>query len=166
VSSFLFMFRRRMRRSFGTRGRRGVVRRFVKDYVASTSALADAGITYKFLIVPGTNINGLRHAAGFTLDVITANLAIPVYFALVYVPEGITVNGLMLNISQPAAPQSFYVPEQHVLCSGIATAATVVHARSVGSRALSSQDTIYFLARGFGPDAGVAFRCAFSISFG
>jgi hypothetical protein len=155
-----------MRRSFGSRGRRGVVRRFVKDYVASTAGLADQAVTYKFLIVPGTNINGLRHATGFSLDVITANLQIPVYFALVYVPEGITANGLMLNISTPDNPTSFYVPEQHVLCSGIATAATVVHARSVGSRALSSQDTIYFLARGFGPNAGVAFRCVFSISFG
>jgi hypothetical protein len=92
----------------------------------------------------------------------------PVAFCLVYVPEGIPGNNLALNFSNnPGVVTSMYVPEQHVIVSGVTNGDTPQRFYSYQSRSLASNDCVMMLYRCMGAEAtDIVFRVSFMIAFG
>lgn len=79
-----------------------------------------AGDTYHVEFVPATTVAGIRKLKNFTLSFNTS-LAIPAFFAIVYVPEG--TEPLSLNFGSTIStttltPASLYEPNQNVILSG------------------------------------------------
>jgi hypothetical protein len=107
----------------------------------------------------------MRRVRGFTVDVdLTSDGAIA--WALVYVPEGIPAGNVTLNVSEGGQPASFYTPEQHVICQGVATSAASSRTFNRFGRSLASNDTVYFVARNLMDDVTtLALVCRFAIAF-
>jgi hypothetical protein len=114
--------------------------------------------------VAGANVNGVRRVARFDLN-ITTNAA-PVHFALVYIPEGIDAANAKLVISQWNQTSSLYIPEQHVIMSGVVSSQSPSRYFSYQSRSLASNDQVWLLMRSTQANALIAFRCSFVVAFG
>jgi hypothetical protein len=137
--------------------------RFVQDAVSYTVKGVATDKAKSALVVAGATVNGIRRVARFDLSIDT--LAHDVLFALVYLPEGMQTDNMNLMFSEDAAA-SIYVPEQHVIMSGVASVGSAGRFFSYQSRSLASGDQIYFLARAFGDASDVYFRCSFVVAFG
>jgi hypothetical protein len=85
--------------------------RYVKDGVCH-QVTADQGDTMPILIVNSTDINGMRRVKNFEVEIMNENPSQPVFWALVYCPEGINVNEhyLIFNTTLNGVA-SFYIPE-------------------------------------------------------
>ena len=78
---------------------------------------AAASSTTSVEIVPATTVEGMRKVKHVTVNCSTTH-AVPLYWALVYVPQG-TVPGV-LNVATTADQTSLYEPNQFVMNCGIA----------------------------------------------
>ena len=78
---------------------------------------AGANSTTSVEIVPATTVEGMRKVKHVTVNLSTS-AATPIYWALVYVPQGTTPGAL--NIATTADETSFYEPNQFVMNCGLA----------------------------------------------
>nr|QIR82177.1 capsid protein [unidentified] len=78
---------------------------------------AAANSTTSVEIVPATTVEGMRKVKHVTVNLSTS-AATPIYWALVYVPQGTTPGAL--NIATSADETSFYEPNQFVMNCGLA----------------------------------------------
>lgn len=67
-------------------------------------------------IISAGAIQGMRKAKNFTLQLVTDSNT-PIWFALVYKPEGVELS--RMQFGTPQAPQSIYEPNQNVILQGI-----------------------------------------------
>lgn len=104
------------------------------------------------LLIPASKNQGMRKAKNFDLSLQSNNMANPVHFALVYVPEGQDPstmqkpNGYAPPTAEgPSAPTSIYEPNQNVIMSGVLPPDTTnpIHFRTRLARNLNSGDAIY-----------------------
>lgn len=114
-------------------------------------------------IVAPSSAQGIRKVKNFTCRLISANgqaptqadpnpgPTIPLYFALVYVPQGTSVQ--TLTIGTPDGPASLYEPNQNVILSGIllGDGQTLITTKSRLARNLNSGDSIELVIRTVGP---------------
>jgi hypothetical protein len=156
------MFRRRFqRRSFRPSTTNNFVR-FVSDAVAMRTAIGD-GETYRQVIIQPSNIAGIRRCKNFDL-VFTAEAG-TVFFALIYVPQGINADATILTlIGDHQPPISLYSPEQHIITSGVATGSSTSHFFAKANRALSDGDQVLLVMQGLGATT-LDWRCSFNIAF-
>jgi hypothetical protein len=156
------------RRSYSSRRRYGPRRspRFVQDAVAG-SIVIQGEDTFRFPIVAGANINGIRRVARIDLTIGTPAAAAAIAFVLAYVPEGI--NGKTQNILLSTADNqtSLYVPEQHMITSGTVTVGHMQRYYAPTGRSLASLDTIWLFCRAVSGESGgpLIFRCSFLVAF-
>jgi hypothetical protein len=107
----------------------------------------------------------MRRVRGFTVDLDVAPNNV-VAWALVYVPEGIPAANLTVNVSAGGIPGSFYTPEQHVICQGIAMNSNGSRTSSRFGRTLASNDQVYLLVKNLGGgDASVCAIIRFAVAF-
>nr|QIR82169.1 capsid protein [unidentified] len=69
-------------------------------------------------IVPATTVEGMRKVKHVTVNCSAMSVEFPIYWALVYVPQGTTPGAL--NIATTADETSLYEPNQFVMNCGIA----------------------------------------------
>jgi hypothetical protein len=153
------------RRAYSSRRRYAPQRslRFVQDAVSYVLKAVPTSKASQALVVAGATVNGVRRVCRFDFSV--ATLTGDCVFALVYVPEGIQIANLALNVSTDNVT-SLYVPEQHVILSGVASP-MVSRFFSYQSRSLASNDQVYLLARSLGEgEVVLSFRCSFAVAFG
>ena len=108
---------------------RYAIRRSIKTTKYSNETFAsmpppadfDSDTTYMLPLVPKIEQGGVRKAKNFTLRIAT-DAPIPIFFALVYVPEGNSPSEIKFGttISQHTlTSMSFYEPNQNVIIAGI-----------------------------------------------
>jgi hypothetical protein len=129
-------------------------------------------------LVGATNVQGMRKLKHFTISVFVTsdsatNSDLPLFWALVYVPEGMRPNPL--NTADGALSQnaiSMYESNQHVIATGIAYRYQSSIVRTVTGRNLNSGDAIYFVVRStfpgtadFHPIYHVAIRLNFAVIY-
>jgi hypothetical protein len=142
-----------MPRRFRSSRRRRPVRiaRFSSEtqHIASHIAYdqADAHLTNALLVAP-IAIQGTRKLKNLTIKFISSALAVPLVFAVVYVPEGTVKESMALTGGDAeAGPTSLYEPAQNVMLYGQfvtqATTPQVFHTRL--ARLLQSGDHIRIL---------------------
>lgn len=91
-------------------------------------------------IVPGTSVEGMRKVKHTTVTLTAPGDAAPIYYALVYVPEGYSANALFSSSS------SLYEPNQFVMQAGVMdSSAGPIRIRSPISRNLNSGDSIWLV---------------------
>ena len=120
-------------------------------------------------LVVNTDVQGMRKCKNFTIQIISDSTAVPIMWALVYVPEGTQPSNMSLpnqvNVS------SLYEPNQNVIMAGIldTNSGTVVK-RTRLARNLNSGDRIVIVASavvGHGNGGPTAFlvQLNYAISF-
>lgn len=101
--------------------------------------------TVNSLLAINSNIQGMRKVKNFTLHIDT-NCPVPLYFALIYVPQGTSPGNI--NVGTVQNPVSFYEPNQNVILSGICrTESPQLTFRSRLARNLNSGDSIAIIFR-------------------
>ena len=109
---------------------------------------------YKSTLIAGTNVLGTRKCKNFTLTLCLKSTAdspdftIPMYFALVFVPEGTEasaphVGGTIENNILQAT--SFYEPNQNVIFQGLVDHNQVYKFKTRLARNLNAGDTIQLI---------------------
>ena len=94
-------------------------------------------------IIPQSDIQGMRKVKHLTLSM-TSDQTTPMYWALVFVPEGYTVNSLFATTGQLNGP--VYNPNQFVMGTGIIDPdAGPIRISSPLSRNLNSGDSIWIV---------------------
>lgn len=107
-----------------------------------TITQGQATVQQNTLVIPGSNQQGKRKAKNFTLRMKTDS-DIPLFWALLYVPEGL--NPSMITLS---ASGSMYEPAQNVIMSGIISKNSAQDTfRSRLARNLNSGDRIILSIR-------------------
>jgi hypothetical protein len=99
------------------------------------------------LLVPGSTAQGTRKVKNITLKFINTSLPVPLIFAVVYVPEGIKAESLVLSKGVPTAAVSLYEPAQNAIMHGQFVtepgSPQVFHSRL--ARNLQSNDAIWLI---------------------
>lgn len=109
----------------------------IQTPVAPTSGLYQA----TQLLVPATNVGGMRKVKHLTVSLTTDDSSRSLWWAVVFVPEGYSVNPL--NGSTGA---SFYEPNQFVMAAGCNDPnAGPIRIRSPLSRNLNAGDSIWLV---------------------
>lgn len=112
---------------------------------------AAASTTTAVEIVPATSVEGMRKVKHVTVS-LTTQSEWPIYWALVYVPQGTTPSAL--NVATTADETSFYEPNQFVMNCGISDpSAGPVRVWSPLARNLNDGDRIVLLVNHFGGTA-------------
>jgi hypothetical protein len=140
--------------------------RFVADAVAGVMPALPRDTTGHALIVAPATVNGVHRVTRFDLTVSSMIQDSVVFFALVYIPEGINPDGTVLSFTDGQQPVSLYVPEQHVIATGVCQWNIPCRVFSWQSRSLASGDRIVLLTRSVEDQVLVRYRCSFSIAFG
>ena len=127
-----------------------------ETYAAAASADYKANQLYSSVAIPATSVMGTRKCKNFTLTIVTkapsGGESIPMYFAVVFVPEGTTPNNLNIganftnNVLQPA---SYYEPNQNVIFQGFVDSTQVYRFKTRLARNLNSGDAIVIIWRPF-----------------
>ena len=106
---------------------------------------AAATSTTSVEIVPATTVEGMRKVKHVTVT-LTATTEVPIYWALVYVPQGTTPGGL--NVATTGPVTSLYEPNQYVMNCGVADpTAGPIRVWSPLARNLNDGDRILLLVR-------------------
>ena len=120
-------------------------------------------------VIVNTDVQGMRKCKNFTLQLMSDSTAIPIMWALVYVPEGTQPSNMSLPNQNNVT--SLYEPNQNVIMSGIldTNSGTVVK-RTRLARNLNSGDRIVIVASavvGHGNGGPTAFlvQLNYAISF-
>jgi hypothetical protein len=113
------------------------------------------------------NNQGVRHVKNFDLQcILDPGPAATGTFALLYVPEGIADGQIVLTLNPQAALASLYIPEQHIILSGICNSQGTMHLFSSRNVSLSSNDKIVVAWRPDNGPTNFRVRVSFWISFG
>ena len=113
------MPRRYRRRSYRISRPLKAVKYSSETYAAAGDRAFEATTIYKSTAIPQTDVLGTRKCKNFTLTICTKSQDnIPMYFALVFVPQG--TNPSLLNIGNQIQdnsliPASYYEPNQKTL---------------------------------------------------
>lgn len=67
------------------------------------------------VLVEAANIQGTRKVKNMTISLSTSQINVPVYCAVVYVPQGTEASSININASATAGPNSLYEPNQNVI---------------------------------------------------
>lgn len=136
-----------------------------ETYAGAANAQFLANGLYKSTAIPQTDVLGTRKCKNFTLTICTkSNETIPMYFALVFVPQGTNASNLNIgtNFADDAlVPTSYYEPNQNVIMQGFVDAAQVYRFKTRLARNLNSGDTIQLIWR---PFADFTANCLFSFT--
>lgn len=121
-----------------------------KAFTTTLATLSGSSRQAAIQVVPPSGTEGMRKVKHLTSSLSLIADTAPdagtsVYWALVYVPEGYTVNGL--NIGSPSStPTSLYEPSQFVMNCGTADpTAGPIRVSSRVSRNLNQGDAIYLV---------------------
>ena len=123
-----------------------------KAFTTTLATIAGSSRQAAIQIVPPSGTEGMRKVKHLTCSLTPYQDHVPgdaygggFFWALVYVPEGYSVNGL--NIGSPSAvPSSLYEPSSFVLGSGISdSTAGPIRVSTPLSRNLNSGDAIYLV---------------------
>lgn len=142
------------------------------EHRASTGDFASTYQTDK-VIVPNTDVEGMRKCKHFTLTFTAGSNheMRPLYYALVYVPEGYSPNWINLPKYDNIGVYSPYEPNQFVISQGLLDfSGGPLRIRSPLSRNLNSGDSIHLLlafSEAWGtPDAtGIEATVSYAISY-
>jgi hypothetical protein len=93
----------------------------------------------------------MRRGTNFGID-ISLEEGPGIALVFVYVPDGIPVANLNINMTQGADPGSMYSLEQHVIMSGIASTPYQARSMSRFGRNLGSNDQIVLLIHPIGTE--------------
>ena len=66
-------------------------------------------------LVEAATIQGTRKVKNMTISLSTSTIPVPVYCAVVYVPQGTDASSINVNASTAAGPSSLYEPNQNVI---------------------------------------------------
>ena len=145
------------------RRRRYAITRPIKTVKYSNETYAGAssytwleGELYKSVCVSGTDVLGTRKCKNFTLTIVTkageSDFAKPIYFALVFVPQGTNPSALTLGhtvTNNTLQSASYYEPNQNVIIQGFIDNTQVYRFKTRLARNLNSGDTIVLIWRPF-----------------
>ena len=141
------MPRRYYRRTFKAKNKYSVEQ---KAFTTTLATLSGSSRQAAIQVVPPTGTEGMRKVKHLTCSVQLYNdtvqdIGSAVYWALVYVPEGYSINGL--NIGSPSAtPTSLYEPSQFVMNCGVSDpTAGPIRVTSRISRNLNQGDSVYLI---------------------
>lgn len=118
-----------------------------------TFDLSQAATQVAIIVTPASSVGGTRKCKNFTLSIVSSSVS-PMFFALVYNPEG--TDPSMINAGTTAgdipyilSAASLYEPNQNVIMSGLLGGpnSTVERFRSRLARNLNSGDRIVLLLR-------------------
>lgn len=127
------------------------VRYSAENYDSFYSVNLQTDTQYNIPFVYATELGGMRKAKNFTLNFDTTS-EIPFLFALVYLPQGTTINTLNLvgeNASHNPQAGSLYEPNQNVILSGTFGGPGTSHSKYFSrlARNLNSGDAILLIYR-------------------
>lgn len=167
------------RRSYGPKDKYSIENRIVQtNTLPNWPAIAESGdfgagkqIAYE--IVPKTETQGMRKCKHFTMTFTcdSGGELKPMYYALVYVPDGYDVNRVGLPKYNTVSSHSPYEPNQFVISQGILDfSGGPLRIRSPLSRNLNSGDSIYlvfaYLTAWGTPDTyGITSTISYAISY-
>ena len=137
-----------------------------ETYAAAASAQYQANTLYTSVAIPATSVMGTRKCKNFTLTIVAkapaSGMATPIYFAVVFVPEGTNPSNLNIGSSftnNVLQPTSYYEPNQNVIFQGFVDSTQVYRFKTRLARNLNSGDTIAIIWR---PFADFDANCLFS----
>lgn len=131
------------RKRTGTRRKNYKIQKYSSETITGVLEL-DGTATKAGTLIQALDAQGMRKAKNFTLNVMT-EINSPVYFALVYVPEGTKPSAITLPTTE--GPKSMYEPNQNVILQGIINPATgAITKRTRLARNLNGGDKIDFIA--------------------
>ena len=123
------------------------------------------------ICIPKTNVLGTRKVKNFSLSLsLITNETIPIFWALVYVPEGTDVSGINFgNIAESViSTTSLYEPNQNVIMQGVIDNKQAYKFRTPLARNLNSGDTVAFVFRpaaNFTADSTLALTLNFALAY-
>lgn len=133
-----------------------------ETFAAATGQTWNIASYYNSVCIPAAQTLGTRKCKNFTLTIVSksanADYDKPMYFALVFVPEGTTPNSIRLGSTltpgtdtTPATLQSlsYYEPNQNVIIQGFVDNTQVYRFKTRLARNLNSGDTIVLVWRPF-----------------
>ena len=157
------MPRRYRRRSYRISRPLKAVKYSSETYAAAASIAFASDSLYKSTCIPQTDVLGTRKCKNFTLTLcIKSAELIPMYFALVFVPQGTNASDLNIGNTvnqQSLIPASYYEPNQNVIMQGFVDSAQVYRFKTRLARNLNSGDTIQLIWKPFDTFAAA---CLFS----
>jgi hypothetical protein len=102
------------------------------------------------LVLPATNVAGRRVARGFKITISSWGTPQPVYYALVYMPEGAQPSNFVLNLNTAWAATTVtetFGANQWVISTGAVPLNDTLRAYSGQSRSLNNGDTIVLILK-------------------
>ena len=125
-----------------------------ETYAGAADVAFSAGVLYKSTAIPQTDVLGTRKCKNFTLTIVQkTNESIPIYFALVFVPQGTVASNLNIGNTvnnDTLIPASFYEPNQNVIMQGFIDESQVYRFKTRLARNLNSGDVIQLIWKPFG----------------
>lgn len=147
------MPRRYRRRSYRISRPLKAVKYSSETYSAAANAQFQDTTLYTSTAIPQTDVLGTRKCKNFTLTICTKHESdIPMYFALVFVPQGTEASDLHIggNFDNDALiPASYYEPNQNVILQGFVDSKQVYRFKTRLARNLNSGDTIKLIWKPF-----------------
>ena len=102
---------------------------------------ADSGTSSTWLLVPATTLEGMRKVKHLMVNLtIDPDSVRPMWWAIVYVPQGTTVGSI--NVTTSASATGMYEPNQFVMNCGIADPTAGLSGSAAQSRNLNDGDAI------------------------
>ena len=132
---------------------------------------------YTSTLIAGTDVLGTRKVKNFTLTITlktaasSADFTIPIFFALVFVPEGTTPSTLNLGTTinnNTLQALSYYEPNQNVIIQGCIDAQQVYRYKTRLGRNLNAGDTIMLVWRAasdFSASSYLGFTLNYALAF-
>jgi hypothetical protein len=116
-------------------------------------------------IVPATTVEGMRKVKHVTVNCSAMSVEFPIYWALVYVPQGSTPGAL--NVATTGDQTSLYEPNQFVMNCGIADPdAGPIRVWSPLARNLNDGDRVVLLVTHFGTGGiNINALCRYAITY-
>ena len=101
---------------------------------------ADSGTSSTWLLVPATTLEGMRKVKHLMVNLtIDPDSVGPMWWAIVYVPQGTTVGSI--NVTTSASATGMYEPNQFVMNCGIADPTAGLSGSAAQSHATSTTET-------------------------
>ena len=131
-----------------------------------------SALTYATIFTTITQVMGTRKAKNFTLNSVVSGTQIPLYFALVFVPQGTDPSNLNFGNTVESGvllSSSLYEPNQNVIMSGIigGPMSQVERHKTRLARNLNSGDRILLVFRplGYNTEEAQNVQVAFTLNY-
>lgn len=139
---------RRTKRSYSRRQVRPV--KYSNETYTIASSITMGGelpSTLNIPIIPTTDVQGVRKVKNFELSFNYSQLACPLIFAIVYVPQGTIPQELKMGTA--SGPVSLYEPNQNVVLTGILpiNSNSITKFKTRLARNLNSGDSLFVCIR-------------------